>query len=170
MQARWLLTVLFVAASLAASPKTSTRITLNVVAFDNHDQIVSDLTSQDFQVSDQGKPQRIVSFHRKGEPQAKLNNVPNAPQVAPPVVLLFDLLHDSWTSQFFRPDEDGARGVFCKPSVALAADAISDSLDLLLEGSPCTGHTTRFALPVYLGNRSPAYLAIRLLPLQSHAD
>lgn len=85
-QARCLLTVLFVAASLAASPspQTSTRITLNVVAFDNHDQIVGDLTSQDFQVSDQGKPQRIVSFHRNA----------NASQVAPPVVILFDLLND----------------------------------------------------------------------------
>jgi len=69
-QARWLLTVLFVAASLAASPQTSTRITLNVVAFDNHDQTVSDLTGQDFQVSDQGKPQRVVSFHRNADPQA----------------------------------------------------------------------------------------------------
>ena len=77
-QAMWLLTVLFVAASLAASPQTSTRITLNVVAFDNHDQTVSDLTSQDFQVSDQGKPQRIVSFHR------------NADSQAPPVVILAD--------------------------------------------------------------------------------
>jgi VWFA-related protein len=77
-QARCLLTVLFVAASLAASPQTSTRITLNVVAFDSHDQIVSDLTSQDFQVSDQGKPQRIVSLHRNTDPQA------------PPVVILFD--------------------------------------------------------------------------------
>src|SRR5262249_22548532 len=54
----------------------------------------SDLTSQDFQVSDQGKPQRIVSFHRNREPQGTLNNVPNAPQVAPPVVILFDLLND----------------------------------------------------------------------------
>jgi hypothetical protein len=42
------------------------------------------VTSQVFQVSDQGKPQRIVSFHRNA----------NAPQVAPPVVILFDLLND----------------------------------------------------------------------------
>src|SRR5215471_5237250 len=76
--AAWLLTVLLVAASLAAFPQTSARITLNVVAFDSHDQIVGDLTSRDFQVSDQGKPQRIVSFHR------------NADSQAPPVVILAD--------------------------------------------------------------------------------
>ena len=121
--ARWLLTVLFVAASLAASPQTSTHITLNVVAFDNHDQIVSDLTSQDFQVYDQGKPQRIASFHREGEPQATLNNVPNAPQVAPPVVLLFDLLHDSL----------GNRGYGTKEIIqALEPLGLSDSLYLYL--------------------------------------
>jgi VWFA-related protein len=45
---------------------------------DNHDQIIGDLTSQDFQISDQGKPQRIVSFHR------------NADSQAPPVVILAD--------------------------------------------------------------------------------
>jgi VWFA-related protein len=57
-------------ATTSAASQTSARITLNVVAFDNHDQIVGDLTSQDFQVSDQGKPQRIVSFHRNTDPQA----------------------------------------------------------------------------------------------------
>ena len=77
----WVL-ILVCAASVAAFPQTSARITLNVVAFDSHDQIVGDLTSQDFQVSDQGKPQRIVSFYRNADPQA------------PPVVILFDLLND----------------------------------------------------------------------------
>jgi VWFA-related protein len=84
-----------VTVSLAAAPQTSTHVTLNVIAFDSHDQIVGDLTSQDFQVSDQGKPQRIVSFHRNAAPQGTLNNVPNAPQVAPPVVILFDLQNDN---------------------------------------------------------------------------
>src|SRR5215469_9781805 len=90
-----LLTVLLVAASLAAFPQTSARITLNVVAFDNHDQIVSDLTSHDFQVSDQGKPQRIVSFHRNA----------NALQAAPPVVILFDLLNDNLGNRGYGTQE-----------------------------------------------------------------
>src|SRR5215471_14227415 len=80
--AKWVLIVVW-AASLAAFPQTSTRMTLNIVAFDSHDQIVGDLTGQDFQVSDQGKLQRIVSFHRNADPQA------------PPVVILFDLLNDN---------------------------------------------------------------------------
>jgi len=89
-----LITVLVLAASLAAFPQTGARIKLNVVAFDSHEQVVSDLTSQDFQVSDQGKPQHIVSFYRNGDPQGTLNNVANVPQAAPPVVILFDLLND----------------------------------------------------------------------------
>src|SRR5215475_13420375 len=92
-----LITVLLVAASLAAFPQTNARITLNVVAFDSHDQIVSDLTSQDFQISDQGQPRSIVSFHRNGEP--------NAPQVAPPVVVLFDLVDDSPGNRGFGTQE-----------------------------------------------------------------
>jgi VWFA-related protein len=77
-------------------PQPGERITLNVVAFDSHDQIAGDLTSQDFQISDEGKTQRIVSFH---------NNVPNAAQVAPPVVLLFDLLHDGLGSRGYGAEE-----------------------------------------------------------------
>src|SRR5215469_6614230 len=80
-----LLLAFLVAASHAAFPQTSARITLNIVAFDSHDQVVGDLTGQDFQVSDQGKPQRIVSFHRNAE----------AAQTSPPVVLLFDLINES---------------------------------------------------------------------------
>jgi VWFA-related protein len=102
--AKWVLTVVW-ATSLAAFPQTSPRITLNVVAFDSHDQIVGDLTSQDFQVSDQGQPLRIVSFHRNGDAQASLNNVPNASQVAPPVVILFDLLHDSLGNRGYGTQE-----------------------------------------------------------------
>jgi hypothetical protein len=62
----------------------------------------------------------------------------------------------------FLSDEQGVGGVLCKPSMALVEDAISDLLDLLVEGSFCTGHTTRPAFPDYLGNR--------LLPLQAHAN
>ena len=94
--AQWVLIVVW-AASLAASPQTNTRITLNVVAFDSHGQIVHDLTSQHFQISDQGQPQRIESFHRNGEP--------NTQQVAPPVVLLLDLLHDSLGNRAFAIKE-----------------------------------------------------------------
>jgi VWFA-related protein len=112
--AAWLLIVLLVAASLGAFPQTNARITLNVVAFDSHDQVVSDLASQDFQVSDQGKPQRIVSFHRNADPQAT------------PVVILFDLLHDSL----------GNRGYGTKEIIqALEPLGLSDSLFLYLLSS-----------------------------------
>ena len=54
------------------------------------------------------------------------------------------------------------RGVFMQIQVGPGGDdvAISDSMNLLAAGNLCTGHTTRPALPAYLGNR--------LLPLQSH--
>lgn len=123
--AKWVL-IAVLAASFTAFPQTSTRVTLNVVAFDNHDQIVGDLTSRDFQVSDQGKPQRIVSFQRNADPQVGLNNVPNAPQAAPPVVILFDLLHDSL----------GNRGYGTKEIIqALEPLRLSDSLYLYLLSS-----------------------------------
>jgi VWFA-related protein len=110
--AAWLLIVLPVAASLVAFPQTNAGITLNVVAFDSHDQIVGDLTSQDFQVSDQGQPQRIVSFHRNAESQ-----------VTPPVVILFDLLNDNLSN----------RGYGTKEIIqALEPLALSDSLYLYL--------------------------------------
>jgi VWFA-related protein len=102
--AKWVLVVVW-AASLAAFPQTGTRVTLNVVAFDSHDQTVGDLTSLDFQVSDQSKPQHIVSFHRNGEPQGTLNNLPHAPQVGPPVVILFDLLNDNLSKRGFGTEE-----------------------------------------------------------------
>lgn len=124
--ATWLLTLLLVAVSPAAFPQTNTRIALNVIAFDSHHQIVGDLTSQDFQVFDQGKPQRVVSFLRNDEPQARLNNVPDAPQVAPPVVILFDLLNDGL----------GNRGYGSKEIIqALEPLELSDSLYLYLLSS-----------------------------------
>ena len=92
--AKWVLTVVWVA-SLAAFPQTSRRVTLNVIAFDSHDQLVGDLTSQDFQVSDQGKPQHIVSFHRNAD----------APQMSPPVVLLFDLINNGLGNRGYATEE-----------------------------------------------------------------
>src|SRR5262249_21138328 len=83
-----------VTASLAAFPQTSARISLDIVAIDGHDQIVGDLTSQDFQVSDEGKLQRIVSFGRSPESQVK-----------PPVVILFDLLNGNLGSQGYGTEE-----------------------------------------------------------------
>jgi VWFA-related protein len=90
--AKWALIVVL-AASLAAFPQTSTRITLNVVAFDSHDQIVDDLTSQDFQVSDQGKPQQIVSFGRIGT------------DAQPVVVILLDLMNTNLANRGYAQDE-----------------------------------------------------------------
>jgi len=67
------------------------RVTLNVVAFDGEDHVVSDLSSKDLQVTDSGKPQPIALFRRNEEHA--------------PVVILFDLLNDSLGAQGYGADE-----------------------------------------------------------------
>jgi VWFA-related protein len=74
-------------------------VRLNVLALDNKGQPVGDLNPADFQVTDQGKPQRIVYFHRKGAapagkaaPGELSNRVPLPPHAT---AILFDLLNQS---------------------------------------------------------------------------
>jgi VWFA-related protein len=86
-------------ASLSARPKL---VDLNVVALDNHDQPVGELTADDFQVTDGGKAQRIVFFRHN---DAKLQVGPElgphefsnrgVGRRARATVILFDLLNDS---------------------------------------------------------------------------
>jgi len=77
-------------------------IYLNVVAVDAHGYPVTDLTSGDFQIADDGNPQKISFFrHRdeKPEPAESLkpnqfsNRVPGAPTHA--TLILFDLLNET---------------------------------------------------------------------------
>jgi VWFA-related protein len=85
VRARWFGLFLAVAAiSVHAQnprPPRRNQITLNVVAFDSSGHPVSDLTSADLKVTDQGKAQTIRFFRRNTEKA--------------PVVLLFDLLNDN---------------------------------------------------------------------------
>jgi len=67
------------------------RVTLNIIAFDDKDHVVGDLTSKDFQVMDEGTPQP-VAFFRHDEHQA-------------PVVILFDLLNESLGAQGYSTDQ-----------------------------------------------------------------
>jgi len=71
---------------------------LNVLVFDSAGQPVGDLNAADFQVTDAGKPQRILYFHRKGAPkEAALpagtltNRTPVPPHAT---AILFDFLNN----------------------------------------------------------------------------
>jgi VWFA-related protein len=88
-----LLAVLLVVASFAASPQASTHIKVNIIAFDSHDQVIGDLTGNEFQVSDDGKSQRIISFHHE------------EPHTQTPVVILFDLLNDNLSNRSYGAEE-----------------------------------------------------------------
>ena len=108
----------FVAAVLAASslsaqqPSAGTRnVALNVVALDSQGNPVEDLTAADFQVSDQGKPQRIVSFVSNPDPkQLSAPSKPGGPATGPgtparPLVILFDLLNADFSKRGFGKEE-----------------------------------------------------------------
>jgi VWFA-related protein len=100
-----------VASSLSAQPSAGTRnVALNVVALDSQGNPVPDLTPADFQVSDQGKPQRIISFASSAD--AKQLSVPSkaggpaaGPGAARPLVILFDLLNANFSNRGFGKEE-----------------------------------------------------------------
>jgi len=105
----------FVVAALATDdlpPPGSKLVDLNVIALDNHGQPVKDLTSDDFQVSDAGKQQKIAFFHRnesKQPPAPALgpNEFSNrsAGEVPHATVILFDLLNESFGSRGVASNE-----------------------------------------------------------------
>jgi VWFA-related protein len=78
-------------------------INLNVVAVGNRGQPVDDLTADDFQIADSGKPQKIVFFRHKDTrlwevPVLAPDQVSNRRGVKVPhaTVILFDLLNESF--------------------------------------------------------------------------
>jgi VWFA-related protein len=98
---------------------------LNVIAFDNHGQQVTDLTADDFQITDAGKPEKI-SFFRVNQPNSRepasplgphefSNRVPGESRGA--TVILFDLLNLGF----------GARG--------MATNQIEHDLPQITEGA-----------------------------------
>jgi VWFA-related protein len=85
----------------AVSESESRLIDLNVIAVDNHGQPINDLTSDDLQVSDDGKPQKISFFrHNDGKlwrtPSLGPNEFSNRGGIEIPhaTVILFDLLNE----------------------------------------------------------------------------
>jgi VWFA-related protein len=74
-----------------SKPQKTKRVALNVIAFDQNDHVVNDLTAHDFQVTDQGKPQPIASFEHNEQPA--------------PVAILFDLLNDGAGAQGYGAQE-----------------------------------------------------------------
>ena len=86
----------------------SKRVALNVLALDSQGNPVSDLSADDFRISDQGKPQRIVSFTRTGDPKplATPSNAAGEAVPAPrPIVILLDLLNDNLSNRAFAENE-----------------------------------------------------------------
>ena len=92
-----LLSLLLIAASFAPSlaqgplPQGKQRIALNVVAFDNRNGVVTDLSRQDFKVFDQGKSQQISFFQRNDKPA--------------PVVIVYDMDSNSLNNRNYAIDE-----------------------------------------------------------------
>ncbi len=80
----------------AAAPAAPAQVHLNVLALDSHNQAVGDLSAGDFEITDQGKPQTIVSFRRAeaGQPLGphEFSNRPTGGGGAT-TVILFDLLN-----------------------------------------------------------------------------
>jgi VWFA-related protein len=86
------------------------RITLHVAVFDSHNQPVGDLKSEEFQITDQNKPQRIVSFRRNGD-QPQLN-APKESEAhgasnssSPLIVIIFDLLNANMANRNLAQEE-----------------------------------------------------------------
>jgi VWFA-related protein len=85
--------------SAAAPAPAAPQVRLNVVALDSQNVPVGDLNADDFQILDQGKPQRIVSFHRS-EAAAALgpHEFSNRATGGHTTVVLFDLLNQARTN------------------------------------------------------------------------
>jgi VWFA-related protein len=98
----WLVVALAPLQEAQTPQSESSLIYLNVIAVDFHGEPVTDLTSVDFQIADDGKPQKISFFrHRdeKPEPASSLkpNQFSNRVQGAPThaTVILYDLLNET---------------------------------------------------------------------------
>lgn len=107
MKFRMAIGLVFALAAVNADDSTDLKLLdLNVVALDSHEQPVNDLTVDDFQVTDAGKPQKIVFFrHRdaalRQPPKLAPNEVSNrgADSVPYATVILFDLMNESFGSR-----------------------------------------------------------------------
>jgi VWFA-related protein len=83
------------------APAGTKLVNLNVIALDGHGDPVTDLTADDFQIVDAGKPQRIVLFNHRDltldhAPPLDPNQFSNRTGTSVPhaTVILFDLLNE----------------------------------------------------------------------------
>lgn len=89
---------LILGTSVLLAQDTAGQIRLSVTALDSSGQPVGDLKVDDFQVTDQGKPQKIIFFRGKANATTPSpNDFSNRGVVAIPhtTVILFDLLNES---------------------------------------------------------------------------
>src|SRR5579872_4292493 len=87
-------------------PQDPKLINLNVIAVDDHGQPINDLTIDDFQITNAGKPQKIAFFRHnenKLEPAQALgpNEFSNRAGRGPSgvTILLFDLMNESFSTR-----------------------------------------------------------------------
>jgi VWFA-related protein len=91
MMFRFTVLALALAASAAFAQETGRLVRLDVVALDSAGQPVSGLTADDFQIADQGKPQKIALFRAPGAHEYSNRPAPGAHATA----ILFDFLEQS---------------------------------------------------------------------------
>ena len=94
-------------------------VDLNVVAVDSHGQPVTDLSSDDFEITDGGKQQKIAFFHHSNRAQWQTstlahNELSNRSGATIPyaTVILFDLMNEGF----------GTRGYAAKPNRSRAGE------------------------------------------------
>ena len=113
MRFRIALGLTFALAALRGDDSPELRLLdMNVVALDSHEQPVNDLTVDDFQVTDAGKPHKIVFFRHKDatlRPTPKLapNEFSNRAGAAIPyaTVILFDLMNEGFGSRGYAANQ-----------------------------------------------------------------
>lgn len=94
-------------------PQTEPRmVDLNVVALDSHGQPVTDLTRDEFRVTDSGQPQNIAFFRRRDSrrglaPTAGPNEFSNRGETNIPraTLILFDLLNETFSNRGLAADQ-----------------------------------------------------------------
>jgi len=87
-------------------------VDLNVVALDEHGHPVTDLTSEDFAVTDAGKPQKIAFFHHRDSTRWQAQPLaPNefsnrgATGIPHATVILFDMLNEGFGTRGYAVDQ-----------------------------------------------------------------
>lgn len=108
---RSLVLLIFLSPIIFCQPEPAKLIKLTVVALDKQDHPVRDLTSADFHITDNGKPQTIAFFRRQSAPEKQteaLSPGQYTNQLRPQqhtVVVLMDLLNNRFGSRNYGANE-----------------------------------------------------------------